>query len=507
MTDYKRIAKNSIYLYCRMVFSLLISLYTSRVILKVLGFEDFGLYNVVGGILLMIAFFQSSLTNVNVRFFCFEQGKDDLERLRKIFRFSITCYCMIAILVLIIAETIGLWFVNTKLIIPSDRLFAANIIYQCSIVSFLFSLLSIPSNAAVIAHEKMHVFSYIGIFQSTSNLLIAICLQFSTYDKLVLYGSLQTIISFISLFFYTYYAKAYFSEFSLHRYWDKGLFNEMFPYVSWNMVGCAVWSLNSQGVNILINIFFGAIVNAARGIAFQVSNLISIFSLNLYSAFRPQITKLYASGNYEEFQTLIFRSTRYSFFMAWLIALPILYHLSFIMNLWLGKYPPDTIIFTELTIVFVLIDFLNEPIWTAVQASGHLKRYQIWGNFIYVISFPIIFVLFMIGCEAYYSMIVLIVVRFLRFFIILNMVSFVININFMLYMKLVIIPILCVVSISFIGFVPFRIILGYSSLFINVCGMIICCLINGLVVYYYGFDVEEKRLVRSKLSEMYRKFF
>lgn len=311
----KRIAKNTLLLYFRMIIMMVVSVYTSRVNLMVLGVEDYGIYNVVGGFVTMFLMISASLNNAINRFLTFEIGRGDVKSLTRTFSASVTIQFMLAGIFLLIAETIGFWFVNSKMVIPEERLFAANFVYQFSIISFILSLITVPYNAAIISHEKMSVFAYMSIFDVFGKLTIAWSTLYAPVDKLIFFSGIIMIFSLIMRLIYGIYCKRHFEECRCDFVFDREMLRNMFRFAGWNLIGSASAILRDQGGNIIINLFFGPVVNAARAIAIQVNNAVSGFVNNFQMALTPQITKNYASGNYEYMFTLALQGARLSFYI------------------------------------------------------------------------------------------------------------------------------------------------------------------------------------------------
>lgn len=294
----KRIAKNTLFLYLRMFLMMAISLFTSRVVLSTLGVSDYGIYNVVGGVVAMFGLLSGSITNSITRFLTFELGKEDYEQIRKVFSTSLNVMFILSAVIFVVGEIVGIWFLNYKMNIPEGRMYAANWVFQCSLVTFIISLISIPYNSTLVAHEKMSAFAYISIFEVVMKLLIVYSLYISPFDKLKTYVVLLLLLSAVIRFIYGYYCKEHFQEVKYHFVYDKALLKQMTSFAGWNFFGQGAYMLNNQGVNILINLFFGVTVNAARGIATQVNSAVFQFVTNFMMALNPQITKSYATGKY-----------------------------------------------------------------------------------------------------------------------------------------------------------------------------------------------------------------
>lgn len=393
----KRIAKNTGMLYIRMMLTMLISLYTSRIVLKVLGVEDYGIYNVVGGVVSMFSFIKNSLSKANSRHLAYELGKKDMNQLKKVYRSALTIQLLIALFILVILETVGLWFVNYKLNIPDERIVAANWIYQFSIIATIFSILQVPYNASIIAHEKMKIYAYLGIFDVVMKLIIVFLITISGIDKLVTYGFLMLIVSVLLFFIYDFYSRKHFEEYSIKPIYEKTLFKELLGYSGWNFIGSFGNILKMQGNNMLLNIFFGPAVNAARGIAYQVNFAVSSFTQNFTTAMNPQIIKYYSSGEIVEMMKMLFRGAKLSFFLLLFLGLPILMETEFILNLWLVDVPEYAVIFTQLVIINSIIESFTFVMATTVQATGKIKWYQIFVGGFLILNLPISYYFLRLG--------------------------------------------------------------------------------------------------------------
>ena len=389
----KRIVKNTLLLYVRTFFVMLISLFTSRVVLQTLGVEDYGIYNVVGGFVGMFSIISSSLVNASQRFISYEMGKEHPNS-NKVFCGTVSVHILLVLLVFFLFETFGLWFVNTHLNISEDRMIAANWVYQCSIIAFCVNLLSVPYNATIIAHEKMSAFAYISILEVAAKLGIVYLLLISGYDKLIIYSILMLLVAVFIRVLYSSYCKRNFDECEFHFLLDKPFMRSLFGFIGWNFIGSTAGILVTQGVNILINIFFGVALNAARGIAEQVNNAINQFVGNFMTAMNPQITKSYSSGEYDYMNKLMERGAKYAALLLWLLSLPVFTEADFILKIWLVEVPPYAPIFLRLAIVFSIFQSLSNTLYIGMLATGRIKKYQIIMGGIYIASFLLCFLLF-----------------------------------------------------------------------------------------------------------------
>jgi O-antigen/teichoic acid export membrane protein len=366
-----------------------VSLYTVRIVLNTLGVVDYGIFNVVAGVVTMFSFLSNTMAVASQRYFAFELGRGDMVRLKQTFSMTMQIYVLLAIVILLLAETVGLWFLNTQMTIPSNRMEAANWIYQFSILSFIMTMFTVPYNAAIIAREKMNVYAWVSIIEVILKLLIVFFLLLFSFDKLKLYAILTFVVTTLVTFIYRTYTKRKFEECNYSLYWEKALFKEIVAYSGWNLFGALAGVFNGQGVNIILNIFFGPVVNAARAIAFQVNGAINQFVQNFMTAARPQITKYYAVGEREQMMKLVFQSSKFSFLLLFILTMPILLETNYILGIWLNKVPEYVVIFTRLTIIAALIDSFSYPLMAVAQATGEIKRYTSVIGGIMLLNLPI----------------------------------------------------------------------------------------------------------------------
>ena len=397
VSDNKRIAKNTALLYFRMLLIMGVTLYTSRVVLATLGIEDFGIYNVVGGVVSMFGFLNASMAGATQRFLTFELGKGDNLKLKKVFTTSIHIHVLIAILVVVLAETIGLWFLYNKMTIPVDRLNAAFWVFQFAVLSAVVMFISVPYNAAIIAHEKMSAFAYISVIDVTLKLLIVYLLTLTSYDRLIFYAFLLFLVQLFIRIIYGVYCRRHFPEVSYRFVWDKSLFKEMSGFATWQLFGNLAAVAYTQGVNILLNIFFGPIVNAARAVTVQVQAAIQQFAASFQQALNPQITKSYATHELERMHTLVFASARYSFFLLLFLSLPVLIETPMILSIWLQEVPEYTVIFIRIILITSMIEAMANPLITAAGATGKIRTYQMVVGGILLLILPASYVVLKLG--------------------------------------------------------------------------------------------------------------
>lgn len=400
----KSIAKNTILLYIRMLLTIIVGLYTSRIVLNTLGVSDFGIYNIVGGIVSMLAFLNTAMVASSQRYISFELGTENMDKLKRIFCTSISIHIVLAGIIFFIAETLGLWLVNAYLNIPIDRIGAANWVYQCSIITLILTVISVPYNSCIVAHEHMKIYAYISIVEAILKLLVVYILLIWEVDKLILYAILIVVVNLITRTIYYIYCKRHFEECTFHFISDSRLFKEMFSFAGWSVVGNLGFSFKDQGSNIILNLFFGTIVNAARGIALQVNGIICNFSNSFTMALNPQITKQYAAGNIESSVKLVYAGCRYSFFLLLLITIPVVINIDYLLELWLGIVPEYTSQFLILSLVAALINVMSPPIVTALQATGEIKLFQIAICIVMLSELPLAYLILYYGGKPYMAM-------------------------------------------------------------------------------------------------------
>lgn len=496
----QRIAKNTVVLYFRMLFLMLIGLYTSRVILKTLGVADYGTYNLVGGVISMFSILTSSLSTAISRFITFELGKGQSERLNRVFSTSVNVQLILGLVVILFGETIGVWFLNAHLQIPADRMVAANWVLQCAIASFVLGLLMVPYNASLIAHESMNIFAYISILEAVLKLAIVFALYISPYDKLITYAILLFAVSCLIRWIYAVYCKRHYDECRYHYVYDKPLLKEMTGFAGWNLLGDGSWILNNYGVNILLNIFFGPVtglvLNAARGIATQVDNIVQNFVRNFMTALNPQITKSYASGDFEYMHKLVFAGAKYSFFLMMLFAIPICLETEFILNLWLDVVPDYAVIFVQLTLLSSMCVILGNTLITSVFATGKIRNYELVMGLMALSNFPITWIAFKMGASPVAAYVIYFCVYFSMIFVRLYMVKDLIHMSAWRYVKEVFFRVAAVGILSL--FIPLLITyLQDDSVlrFLEVCAVSIVCSFVSIVLY--GMKSEERTMVLS----------
>lgn len=376
---------------------MLISLYTSRKILEALGVEDFGILNVVGGVISMLAFLNGSMSVATQRFLTVELGRKDYEGYNRVFNMAVLIHVSLAVFILVAAETVGLWFVNVHLNIPAERMYAANWIYQATVLSAILGILQTPYNASIVSHERMHVYAYVGLGESFGKLLLVFALLMYPYDRLVVWGFAMFTLQFIVAMIYRVYCIRKIPACKLHLVWNKSIFRSMAGFTGWNMFGTIAWLLKDQGANILMNLFGGPAVNAARGVSCQVTGAIQNLTNGFQSAVNPQLTKKYAIRDTDATCRLLCKSSKISYFLLFFIALPVMLEADFVLNLWLVEVPPMSSLFTRIIIIEALFSTFGSPMITALMATGNIKWYQIVVGTLLLLNIPVAYILLKSG--------------------------------------------------------------------------------------------------------------
>ena len=497
LANSKRIAKNTLLLYLRMLFMMLVSLYTSRVVLNALGVEDYGIYNVVGGVVAMFSILSGSLSAAISRFITYELGRGDKTRLSDIFSTSVNIQIGLSFAVLLLAETLGLWFLNEKMFIPENRIHAAHWVYQLSLLTFVINLISVPYNACIIAYEKMSAFAYISILDALGKLAIAFLILRSPIDKLVFYAILMCLVALIVRYAYGRYCKRHFEECQYRFKVSVALYKEMAGFAGWNFIGATSAVLRDQGGNIIINLFFGPSVNAARGLAVQVSHAVTGFVGNFMTALNPQITKSYATGDRDYMMTLVFQGARLSFYMLLLLSLPVLVNTHYILALWLKVVPQHSVLFVQLALIWAMCETISSPLITVMLATGKIRDYQIVVGGLQMLNLPISYVLLRIGCIPEMVTIVAISISQVCLAARLYMLRKMVGLSVRTYMKKVYLNIIVVALLSAV--IP--VYLSYAmeksfGNFIVLCLVSLCC--TSVSILYIGCNRYERKFVASK---------
>ena len=494
-TNNNRIAKNTIFLYVRMIIVLLVSLYTTRVVLNVLGVEDYGIYNVVAGFVSMFAFLNNAMNNMTQRYYNYEKGIGTTGALNEIYNTSLLIQAIMAIVIVIILESFGVWYINNKMVIPSEKIFEANWVFQFSVISLFLLIMQIPYSAAIISHEKMDYYAIVSVVDAGLKLAITIALFYVESNKLIWYGALLLSISISNFLMYYIYSKQHFEEIYLKLIIKKNRFVEMLSFSWWNMFGSLAYTLQGQGLNVLINTFFGPTVNAARGIAFQIEGSINGFCVNIATAFRPQLVESYAIKNYERTQNMMFNMSKYCYLMLYILTVPIVVELQCILNIWLkGVIPEYTIIFTYLILINMLLGCLNIPISQTVQATGVVRSYQIIRSIIVASTLPIAWVFLKFGFSPAIVFWITIAISIINQPVSMIILHKNFSYSYKLYIKKVIMP--CLLLTLLVPIVPIIIHFLMSESIVKIMTVVVSSLLYSVVITYCVIlDNYEKEIV------------
>ena len=501
----EKIAKNTLMLYIRMFFVMAVSLYTVRIVLNILGETDYGIYNVVGGIIVMLSFFNKTLASAAQRFFSYELGKKDFSKLNRTFCVLLLLFIIMSVIVVLISETIGLWFLNNQMTIPEDRIIIARWIFQFSIASFVITLMATPYQALIISHEEMNVYAFMGIVESILLLIFTYILYITKefIDSLFLYGILTLLSVLVTHSFYFFYSRRHYVETKFHFCIDKEIFRQLFSYCSWTIFGTTSGLVRSHGINLLINAFFCPAINAARGIAYQVNNAINHFASNFHTAVKPQITKLYAKQELKSVFSLVNKSSKFSFFLLLFLAVPISVFAEQILNIWLVKVPDYTILFLRLVIIVALIDSLSNSLMTLAQATGNIALYQFFVGMIMIMNLPLSWLFLLCGYPPQYTLYVAITMSFLallgRLYILKRIVNFPVHIFFVsVLFRVLLVSLISLASNIMVYIWIYNL---HPSLFIFISSLILCIVLSVLIIWVFGIDKGEKKYVCRIIEE------
>jgi len=484
MSENKRIAKNTLFLYLRMLLTMGVGLFTFRIVFATLGVDNYGVYNVVGGIVIAFSFLTSSLATVTQRFLTFELGRNDIDKLKNTFSAALNIHILMAVGIFILAETIGLYFLIHKINIPSGRENAAIWVYQFSVLTMFSSIIQLPYNASIIAHERMNIYAYFSIIDVLLKLLIVYCLYISKYDKLITYAALLFAVNILVMIIYLLYCKKHFCECRFRLFFDKPLYASIVSFSGWSLMGVGGVTMATQGVNIVLNLFFGAAINAARGIAVQVSNAVTSFVNNFQTAANPQIVKLYARGQTIELNTLLFLNSKFSFSIMWVLSLPIFLKLDKILNIWLNHVVPEyASLFCRLILLQAIIYCIQRPFVMACLAVGKMRMFQLTTTPALLLILPLSYLFLKLGYPAYLPFIIYIIMTIIEFIIEIFLLKQWIDLSGMKFLYTVIFPVFIVILTSFP--LPFSLsyLLGdtYLSFFI-VCSLAV---LNAMLSVYF----------------------
>lgn len=484
------IVKNTLFLYFRMFITMIVSLYTVRVVLRTLGVVDYGVYNVIGGVVTTLAFITDVLANASQRFFAVELGRKDYNKLQQTFGLIVFTYILTAIVILFLAETLGVWFINTKMDIPVDRMDAAMVVFQFSVASFLLSMVLSPYNAMIIAHERMNIYAYVSILQVFLKLGIVYLLVVLPYDKLKIYALLMFLVSTFICLIYIMICRKNFPESKFVFKWNRTIFKSIFSYSSWTLLGSLAFIFNTQGLNILFNLFFGPVANAAYAIGNQVKTTINTFASNFFLATRPPMIKSYSEGDYAYTNKLFYFSSKVIFSLLLVMIVPLFVEVEFVLNLWLGEVEHYMPSFVRLMLVLAIILSVSEPITTIAQAAGKVKKYHGLVDSFTLLTLPLTYIVFKLGLEPQWgfviSIVIFIIAHVMRLFVLCSFHDFSIREYTIKFIK----PCLLTLCVTVGAIYVFRIITSMSLLII-----IVAIIVTAVSIWFIEFNKDEKKYV------------
>lgn len=496
-----RMLKNTAILYFRMVLMMCISLYTSRVVLRTLGVEDYGIYNVVGGVVVMFSFLSDSMTASTQRFLSFELGKGNKEGLHHVFVTSLHIHIIISLIIIAIGETIGLWLLNEKMVIPPERMTAAYWCFHLSIFTAVLNVLSYPYISAIIAHEKMKSFAYIAILDAMLKLLLVYLLLVFDYDRLILYAILYAAEKFLIRMVYNTYCVRHFEECKYQWIFKKSLFREMASFAGWKLWGSMAYVLYTQGINLLLNIFFGPVANAARAASYQAQAAVGKFAGNIQTAIKPQITKTYASGQMQEMHQLVFQGFRLTFFILLIICLPLIIEAPTVLSLWLVEVPEGSVTFLRFLLVTILVQRSYDVLGTAVHATGKIKKYEFTMGALMITIVPIGYLVLKLGGLPWSVFAVHLAVVVVACIINLRIILPLIELRFTDFLKHAVMRSILVLLLSLL--VPFLVRWSTEpSLHMSIINILLTVICTTVLSFVFGLETEERRKVLKKIREI-----
>jgi len=498
-----KIAQNTIYLYVRMLILMLVSLYTSRVVLRILGVEDYGIYNVVGGIVVLFTFLNNAMVTSTQRYLNYEIGRNDFEATQQVFSISLNIHLLISVLILVLSETIGLYLLNNTIQYPESRRFAVQVIYQLSVFTTCVKIIRAPYNAAIIAYERMSFYAYLSILEAVLQLLIVFLLEKMQNDRLIMYGILLLVVAIVINLCYFVYCKLNFKICKYIFSRNHDLYNQLISFSGWSLLGGMANVASNQGLNIILNVFYGVTVNAAMGIASQVNAAVTSFVTSFQTAFNPQIVKSYASGDFKYFVNLILTTSKYSYLLLFIIALPIYICCPEVLQIWLTDVPDYSVSFCRIMIIFSLLDAIQGPLWFSVQATGKIKTYQILMSIMILSNLPLAYLLLKLGLPPTSVLLVKCLINFITLFVRLWYLKRLYNLPVNRFINEVLFRVVPITLIaSALSYLP----LPPCSLFVKVLFIFgISFIVNMILIYFIGISRQEKLVIKKKLYNFYEK--
>ncbi len=506
MNDNKRVAMNTVFLYLRMIFVMGVTVYTTRVVLEALGEVDYGVYDAIGGLSLSFIFFSSALSNATQRFLNFNhgQGAKNEQELNNIFNLSLLIYCSLGLLVYVVGSVVGIWLIHTKMIIPPESFRAAHVVLFCTLFSMVLMFVGSVYESVLISRENMKIYAYIGVFDAVSRLTIAILITQVSADRLAWYAIMYAIAAPIPKIAMIIYCRRY-AETRVRFYWNTQLVKRLFSFAGWNIYDTGVYMLNHQGMSILLNTFFGPIVNTAQGITNQVNTAVHNLCISFFTAVRPQIVKRYAAGEMQGYLKLIYSSSKFSMYLIWILSLPIMLRIDFILSFWLKNPPQLTATFIVWALSFTALETLNNPLWSGVQAVGRLRTTLLCGSTVYMLAFPASWVAMRMGASPWVIYPALIIFRTIYIVIAFNILASYVPLSGRIYWQQVLRPVLAVgIATLSAAWLLNQVI---PQTFIGLIGMTAACAAIVLAgIYALGLTTNERGIANSYLQKLLHKY-
>lgn len=498
------IAKNTLFLYFRMLVTLCVTLYTSRVVIEALGIIDYGIYNLVAGVSTSFVFFSAGLSVSTQRFLNYEMGRRDGVRVRRIFSISLEIFAGLALLVLVAGIAVGDWLVTDKLVIPAHKRPEALVVLYAMVGSLCLMLVASVYESLLIARENMRLYAYLGVTDALAKLGIAFAVMYLP-DKLITYAVLMVVAQLVPYCIMVVYCLRKYPESRPHRYWDRGVFLEMFGFTGWNMYGSVIWMVNEQGITMLLNLFFGPVVNAARGVATSVNNAVNNFATQFFTAVRPQLVKRYASGQTESLISLIFGSTKFTLYLLWLLCFPVMLRVDYILDLWLKDVPEWSAPFVVWTLAYTMVNSLNNPTYTALSATGRLRRAVLIGSNMFLLAFPLSYVALKCGLSPVWVYPMLMAGRFAFFLVAVREMKRYVPVSYSAYLHRVGWPVLKVLALSVAVMLPLNCVVPQS--FAGLLTVVLAAIaLNLLLMLAVGVTRDERTTLREKSKQILSKF-
>lgn len=491
----KRLAKNTLLLYVRSMIVMAITLFTSRIVLASLGIEDYGTYNVVGGFVAMFSMLGGTLVSATQRFINFELGKKKNQNVNKVFCTGMAIHALIAVVTLILFESFGLWFLNCRMNFPEGRLIAANVVFQTSVVAFLLNIFCLPFNAVIVAYERMKAFAFVSLSDAVLKLVISYGLFFSNGDRLVLYAVLLLCVSIMNQSMYVFYCKKNFPDVvKIHFVKEKDAYVKQTSFAGFTFLQNVAFVLSNQGISLILNLFCGVSVNAARAIAIHIQNAVTKFVYDFMTALNPQITKTYAAGELDKSMDLVYRGAKFAYYLVLILSVPIFFKTSEILKLWLNIYPDYAVVFVQLTLIASLVQVINHPLNTEIFATGQIKANVLVIGGIRILSFPIAYVFLKLGYAPYSAYIVLIVINVVCMFARLYAIRSITGFRMMGFLRHVLLYVLVVTAIIGAVNIPLNRYMS-GSISLTFLYIVVSLIFSSIIVWFIGVSVDERRKI------------